>query len=578
MNIIRVLAEALPSAGSRIHKALLGLIIGACGLLMLPGTSAAWIPGSVRPLCDDNGPTCTEINEFPGTGTNNYEGAYVGHDEPSVLFYSNVPGAGNSNVYRLVLPKDPPVQPNQAGTGGTFNFQLHPAFWFGMALCDTQSAPNPGQPCKPDSDANIFDGSDPTAADYVGKHPGTAFMEMQFYPPGWVSWPAGNSCDATRWCAALNIDSYSADYTRGLQQNATCESMVGIEYVNFAFITLNGKPHPGGPPSPVNSTIVTFTPDQNLDLLMNSGDVLVVEMHDTPAGFQVVIHDLTSGQSGSMTASAANGFGQVKFHPNGTACKNIPYNFHPMYSTSSEHTRVPWAAHSYNVAFADEIGHFEFCALSSGPGGACTQAGVNDPAGLDGDDSYCFNAGDSLLVPVGGCLSTEGDFDGVPYQRNWPGTSDSPFTDRQLHPRTILFTSPTFVPAGQPAWRRANYSRVAFEADMPRIEQPDITGGVAYCNRTTGAGCVNPPQGAAFYPIFSTRTTGDTDHCMWQLGGANIPGTHDNFGGTSTAEYGALLSLAYPSYGNPAAVTLRFNDYRQILRSNPCRNGEENWN
>ena len=61
----------------------------------------------------------------------------------------------------------------------------------------------------PDSDTNIKDGTDPAAPDYIGKHAGTAFMEMQFYPPGWVSWPAGISCDATKWCAALNIDSLS---------------------------------------------------------------------------------------------------------------------------------------------------------------------------------------------------------------------------------------------------------------------------------------------------------------------------------------------------------------------------------
>src|SRR5436853_4364926 len=83
---------------------------------------------------------------------------------------------------------------------------------------DDQSAPNPGgsrlagpnAPCQPDADANIFIGTTPTfdgGTNYLGQHPGMAFMEMQFYPPGWVSWPSGNSCDATRWCAALNIDS-----------------------------------------------------------------------------------------------------------------------------------------------------------------------------------------------------------------------------------------------------------------------------------------------------------------------------------------------------------------------------------
>jgi len=77
-----------------------------------------------------------------------YGGAYTGHDEPSVLFYSNTPGAGNSMTYQLTLPKDPPTLPTQNGTGGTFNFQLHPAFWFGMAMCDDQSSPTWWERCR----------------------------------------------------------------------------------------------------------------------------------------------------------------------------------------------------------------------------------------------------------------------------------------------------------------------------------------------------------------------------------------------------------------------------------------------
>jgi hypothetical protein len=158
-----------------------------------------------------------------------------------VLFYSNVPGSGNSNVYVLTLPKDPPITPRQDGTGGTFNFQLHPAFWFGMALCDSQSAPNPGQSCTPNSDANIFDNADPTKPDYIGKHPGTAFMEMQFYPPGWAPFaPGGTSCDPTKWCAVLNIDSLSQNLNTGQVLNSTCANVTAVEYVNFAFITKSG--------------------------------------------------------------------------------------------------------------------------------------------------------------------------------------------------------------------------------------------------------------------------------------------------------------------------------------------------
>jgi len=121
-----------------------------------------------------------------------------------------------------------------------------------------------------------------------------------------------------------------------------------------------------------------------------------------------------------------------------------------MYSTSSEHTRVPWAAHSYNVAFSDEIGHFEYCNLSAGARRQLHQAGANDPAGLDADDAYCFNAIDSSYVAVGGCLGTEFDFDGVAYQLVWPGTSSNLGQGPPAASRLVLFSSPTFVPTGQP--------------------------------------------------------------------------------------------------------------------------------
>ena len=62
-----------------------------------------------------------------------------------------------------------------------------------------------------------------------------------------------------------------------------------------------------------------------------------------------------------MTASAANGFAQIKYAPTGSSCTAIPYNFHAMYNRSTAKTRVTWAAGSYNVAMDTEIGHFQFC-------------------------------------------------------------------------------------------------------------------------------------------------------------------------------------------------------------------------
>ena len=105
-----------------------------------------------KPFCQTHPSLCTELlNPY------DYEGNYTGHDEPAVLFYSEKSGSGNSSVYFITLPKDPPVLPDQSGTAGTFNFQLHPAFWFGMAMCDTEGFPNFTKVCEPDSDENIFD-------------------------------------------------------------------------------------------------------------------------------------------------------------------------------------------------------------------------------------------------------------------------------------------------------------------------------------------------------------------------------------------------------------------------------------
>jgi hypothetical protein len=550
------LTRSCPSTSALTRASMVASLLLAVALVVLfPATSQA----QKRPVfpagtfCDEvNSGLCTDLAK----GTN-YEGKYSGHDEPSVLFYSNKPGSGNSSTYFLRIPKDPPVKPKQDGTGGTWNFQLHPAFWFGMALCDSQSDPNFTNVCNPDTDANIFDNADPTAADFVGKHPGTAFMELQFYPPGWV-----NDCFPTTWCSAMTIDSLSAKESTGEANNNDCRSTVGDETVNFAFVTFNGKSQ--APADPLARALdpnqTASFPDPAQVLQYNPGDLLLVTLHDSPAGFRVEIVDLNTGKHGSMTASIANGFAQMNFDPSATTCSSNPYAFHPMYSTSSEHTRVIWAAHSYNVAFSDEIGHFEFCDAIGGEGGPCTLAGINDPGGLDADDVFCFdNFGDPALIPVTGCLSTERDFDGVPYHPgSWPGGTKDANADRNLRPQPIQFTSPLFIDShGRPR----NYDRVAFEADIPAIT-PNPP-----CSHRTGVGCVNPPPGAQFYPIFST-THFFPGVCGWQEGGGNIRDTINNFGGTSTAEYGLLTFNPY--INGPNASIILVEDNRQILDHNPC--------
>jgi len=534
-------------------RRLLGGSLAAVAMLLLLGLFSGSAHAAV-PHCYKTTALCAEPVDSIG-----YHGSYTGHDEPSLLFYSNTAGSGNSNQYSLQIPTEPKVLPNQAGTGGTWNFQLHPAFWLGMALCDNQSAPEfTHAPCTPDSDTNIFDGTDPAAPDYIGRHPGTAFLEVQFYPPGWAPWPPGVSCDATKWCAAMAIFSLLQDQNAGVLNNHDCRVHAGDEPANFAFITTSGVPH--APPAPLSQTAGTFTPDSATDLFMNPGDQLSVDIHDGSAGLTVIVHDLTTGESGSMTASAAAGFAQVNYEPTAATCSQTPYSFRPMYATSSEHTRVPWAAHSYNVAFSDEIGHFEYCNAITEEGGDCT---ANDEGTLDDDDTGCFSAAFSTFVPITGCIATDSDFDGASYQPVWPGTDPNRGQDAKYHSTPVTFTSPLFNGT-------QNYSRVAFETDLPRIEAPDSGGN---CNRFTGANCVNPPPGSNFYPIYttgsSTQTPDTNGHCVWQFGGPYLKGTTNTFGGNSAAEFGPLLFTFYPN-PNPA-IRLRTNNFRNVLSSNPCQ-------
>jgi hypothetical protein len=508
-----------------------------------------------KPNCGGAHLLCTEVAD-PQAVFGNY---YVGHDEPSVEFYSNTPGSGNHMQYQLTMPSEPGGPFSQ--TNG-YDFELHPAFWFGVAMCDTQSFPEQSSKCAPDSDSNIVN----PANGFTGA-PGAAFEELQFYPPGWIPQFAGSSCDRTRWCVALTIDSLSENPINGKLLNTSCQAQIlgGDEYVNFAFLTLDGKPL--GPPNPLQfnastSGDPTFNPangshDGGDTLFLNQGDKVSVTLTDTPSGLATTVVDNTTRQTGTMMASGANGFGQIKFQPGGHSCQELPYNFRPMYSTSSPATRVLWAAHTYNVAFSDEIGHFDFCTSINANTGSCNglEGVPGDQESADGDDNLCAAGVAALLYPANGCPDTNAPgFDGVSYQQAyWPNSTI--LTTLSTTPTPIRFSAPLTGSAFS-----SPYDQFAFEADLPRIEAIDLGG---KCQRFlslphAGTGCVNPPitdDGMdAFYPYYT-----QLDHCGDFVLGANF-GTGNNFGG-STQEFGTLLASTYWTFGGHGATNQRYNNF-----------------
>ncbi len=260
---------------------------------------------------------CTDIRGMNGDPRFSDNGHYIGHDEPSIRFISSRPGSGNNVTFTERLPMDPKAMPTTGRPGHdvTHWFELSVAPWFGMTMCDPQSFPQTH--CTPNSDSNAPHGSFPGG--------GGAFMEMQFYPPGFAPRVDSISCDNTHYCAALTIDSLEGNNAGHLNFNC-------LEPVNFAFIQRNGKP--AGPPGPQLSNLSTITPNKQT-LLMNPGDMVRTHMWDAGIGggqhaFEVQISDLTTGQSGLMIASAANGFMNTNFFN----CNGTPFNFQPLFNTA----------------------------------------------------------------------------------------------------------------------------------------------------------------------------------------------------------------------------------------------------
>jgi hypothetical protein len=107
-------------------------------LILLPaaGARAAVDPHQHAAInCSNAAAMCTEVGN-----SSDVFGHYVGRDEPSMLFDSDVAGSGNHMSYGVTLPTDPSAS-DPTAPGKSYQFELSGADWFGMAICDTQSYP-----------------------------------------------------------------------------------------------------------------------------------------------------------------------------------------------------------------------------------------------------------------------------------------------------------------------------------------------------------------------------------------------------------------------------------------------------
>ena len=296
-------------------------------------------------------------------------GEYTGHDEPSVGFVSNRPGTGGGDLtYTLTLPRNPPVRPNNAGTAGTWDFQLRATFWIGLTLCDTRvvARTSPRRACPTATTTRASAARTRSRRTTSAAHPATRSWSCSSTSPAGCRSSTASAAARRKWCANLTIDSLSDNANTGVPQNADCldnHFLVGEEPVNWAYITKDGKSQAPANPLALSDdpTFKGLNPDLTKDLLMNPGDTIRVFMHDTPAGYRIDINDLSTGGHGSMTASIANGFGHVLYEPERDAMPRRGPTRSTRCTTRPCRAATTWAAHITNVTFSDEIGHFENC-------------------------------------------------------------------------------------------------------------------------------------------------------------------------------------------------------------------------
>jgi hypothetical protein len=519
---------------------------------------------------------CTDIRGYSGVDNANtwggrfYDnGTYIGHDEPDMTFLSSQPGSGNNVKWSETLPVDPSATPTVTDPGHDVShwFELSPAPWYSMMMCDPYSYPQ--LPCTPKSDLNApacaLAFNCPTNT-YPGA--GSAVMELQFYPPGNPPFIDDTSCSATDWCAALTIDSLECTYLY-----ATCQPDCE-EPINFAFLQTNGVPT--GPAGPGDSDFDSSIPNSDT-LLMKPGDKITVHMFDAPApavagalggndAFKAVVDDLTQGTSGYMQASAANGFEYVDMN-----CDVGLANYQPEYNTAAKGNIGPWAALQTDISTEYETGHFEPCSSVSGSitnpfdpsdtGGSYTTCsgayeGSSPKEGAETSDEICYAANDPhtgydgpgssfVGAPIANCQDNvvqngDLDFDGTPYRTEWP-TGAKPTS---LYPSSFVESLPTT--------NGKQYHRWFIQTDIALSEST--------CSISPGgtvSGCAVPPAGSevdtpshkAFYPYWTEVKSGDA--CTIEFGNVSSgPGVKD-FG--KDAQYGRDLfqTLGYPEFEGP---------------------------
>jgi hypothetical protein len=323
---------------------------------------------------------------------------------------------------------------------------------------------------------------------------------------------------------------------------------------------------------------------------MNPGDVLKVSISDVPdsgtpdvGGLKASVADLTTGQTGFVVASAANGFQNTSM----ADCSGTPFSFHAEYNTAKKANQVPWAALEGGVLMEQEIGHGESCSSvthklgfsatysdgssysdpnvfqtcnggtegkgKTGEGPCSPTTGICQHASTQGrhgpvacpsnkfnsgqlceySDANCFPKGNRAVM-IDGSPATESARVAICYQNAFQnGDLDFDGNSYRAEWPNGKSNRPTSIRYVGPFTNGSAYPSIQFETNTAASER--------LCNVTTGKNCTAPPLGARFYPFWTLNRSqtvpglAKIGACVWNFG--NVSGsTFRDFG--KTAEYG----------------------------------------
>ena len=206
-----------PFIGTAAFAVLVVVAAGAPAVSAQTQQPAALSAGALHLLSGDD-PLCSSGSSLCADPYDNPYGQYVGHDEPSLIYKSGIPGSGNDMTYTVTLPKDPKQQPNASGTGGgTWDSSGGP-FWFGLTMCDSQSSPEFTNKCTPNRDSNArsapIRARPTTSAGRRGRRTWSCSSTPRATPR---SSPGRMRRDP--YCAAMTIDSLTRSEHRRPQQH-----------------------------------------------------------------------------------------------------------------------------------------------------------------------------------------------------------------------------------------------------------------------------------------------------------------------------------------------------------------------